>query len=194
MTSIQAVVIINVIYNNCGLDKLGDLYGLQGFALAQEIGLFDGNDHIQSRRLRDVANYSAWGLFSMDSLFAWQFLRKPFFPRPPKFQLPDAIAQVAWYGELWIKYPGDQHMTPSHWGLFFKALSEFNIIVSDACSSTFTSGAKMTSTQARAIGKRLKAWYDQLPAVLDPKYMVLPAHFLLQYVSLSTLFLFNGCC
>lgn len=180
LTSVQAVVLINAIYNLCGLDKIGDIYGLQGFALAQEIGLFDGNTHIQSRRLRDATNFAAWGLFNMDSLFACQFLREPFLEHPPKIELPDPVAQTAWYGELWIRYPTDQHMTPSYHGPFFKALSEFRVILNEICSVGFITNPKTTPSQAKSFRKRLSKWYNQLPPVLTPKYIVLPAHFLLQ--------------
>jgi hypothetical protein len=184
LTSIQAVALINAIYNNCGLDKLGDVYGLQGFALAHEMELMDGNTHILSRRLRDAYNYAAWGLFNMDSLFAWQFLRKPVFSYPPRVHLPDPAVQSEWYGEFWMRYPQDQQLTTSHWGFFFKALSEFNIIVNAACSMTFGETLSMTSAQARTSGKRLAVWYRNLPSCLDPTNMVLPSHFLLQYVRL----------
>lgn len=33
LTSVQAVFLINAVINNCGLDKLGKLYGLQGVSL-----------------------------------------------------------------------------------------------------------------------------------------------------------------
>jgi hypothetical protein len=34
LASVQAVLIINIVYNLYGLDKLGSPYGLQGLAIA----------------------------------------------------------------------------------------------------------------------------------------------------------------
>lgn len=184
LTSIQALVIINVIHNNAGLDRIGDVYGKQAFTLAKEIKLMDGNAHILSRRLRDAYNYSAWGVFNADSLISWQYLHQPVFSYPPRVCLPDPVVRPDWYSEFWIRYPQDQQLTTSQWGFYFKALSNFNNIVNAACGVTFGANVSMTNTQAQALGKRLVAWYKSLPSCLDPTNMVLPSHFLLQYVCL----------
>lgn len=150
LTSVQAVVLINVIYNICGLDKIGDVYGLQGFALAQEIGLFDGNAHTQSRRLRDATDFTAWGLFNLSSHLAWQFFRRSYLEPPSNAELPDPIAEAAWYGEVWMRYPTDQYVTPSYYGLFFRAICQFRVILNDICNVAFSSNSKITVSQVRA--------------------------------------------
>ena len=70
LTLVQALIPVNVVYNICGLDKLSNAYGLQDLTLAQKIGIFDDNAHSQSRRLRHATNFTAWGVFNMDSLYA----------------------------------------------------------------------------------------------------------------------------
>jgi hypothetical protein len=182
LPSIQAAILINVVYNVCGLDKLGNVYGVQGLLLAQEIGLFGGNAHIQPERLRCAANFSAWALFNMDSLFAWYFHKEPILHRPPKADLPEMRSQRTWYTEVWLRYPADQYATPSHYGLFFRAMSQFRIILNEVCHAAFSEGSEITADHTRAFGRRLTEWYDQLPTALFPKYIVLPAHFLLQWV------------
>lgn len=59
-------MIINVVYSLCGLDKLGDRWGLQGLAIAKEMRLFDGNGHIESDRMRHATNFTAWCMFNAD--------------------------------------------------------------------------------------------------------------------------------
>lgn len=67
LTSVQAALVINFVYNSCGLDKIGDTYGKQGYAIAQEMRLFNGNAHIRSQRVRDARNFTAWSLFNIDT-------------------------------------------------------------------------------------------------------------------------------
>lgn len=73
LTSVQAAIIINVIYNFCALDKVGKVYGLQGLSIAQDLRLFDGNAHIKSKRVRNARNFTAWALFNMDRHVASYF-------------------------------------------------------------------------------------------------------------------------
>ena len=54
LASIQAGLIINIVLDLYGLDKIGDTYGLKSWAIAQELRLFDGNVHILSERVRDA--------------------------------------------------------------------------------------------------------------------------------------------
>jgi hypothetical protein len=173
-------MIINMVYGIGGLDKLGDIYRLQGFALAQEMALFDGNNHVQPARLRDASNFTAWCLFNIDSYYAWQFFREPLQDYAPKFELPDPLTHAIWYGEVWMRYPTNQSITPSYYGLFFRAISQLRVIVSEICAVAFGPNTQMTKGQASSCGSRLMGWYDRLPPALTPRLMVLPAHFYLQ--------------
>jgi hypothetical protein len=66
LTSIQAALIISLVYNFCGLDKLGSVYGLQALAIAQDQRLFHESAHVTSERLRDARHFTAWSLFNID--------------------------------------------------------------------------------------------------------------------------------
>jgi len=66
LTSIQAAMIINVVYNLYALDKLGTIHGLQSLSLARDMRLFEGNTHITSERVRHARNFTAWCLFNID--------------------------------------------------------------------------------------------------------------------------------
>jgi hypothetical protein len=66
LASVQAALIMNIVLDLCGLDKIGDTYGRKSWAIAQELQLFDGNAHILSERVRNARNFTAWCLFSID--------------------------------------------------------------------------------------------------------------------------------
>lgn len=66
LATVQAALILNIIHDTFGLDKIGDKYGVRGWAIAQELRIFDGNAHIQPQRLRDARNFTAWCLFGFD--------------------------------------------------------------------------------------------------------------------------------
>jgi len=60
LASVQAAFVIDIVHGLHGLDKVGDTYGLRGWAIAQEMRLFDGNAHILSERGRNARNFTAW--------------------------------------------------------------------------------------------------------------------------------------
>lgn len=66
LASVQAALVINIIYNIYGLDKLGTPFGLQGLAIALDLRLFDGNADVKSERVRNARNFTAWCLFNID--------------------------------------------------------------------------------------------------------------------------------
>ena len=63
---VQAAWIMNIVINLSGLDKVGDMYGLKGLAIAQDLRLFDTRAHIASERVRNARNFTAWCLFGID--------------------------------------------------------------------------------------------------------------------------------
>ena len=74
LPSIQAAIILNAVHNINALDKIGNVYGLQGLAIAQDLELFDGNAHIQSERTRNAMNFTAWALFNMERCVMYTYI------------------------------------------------------------------------------------------------------------------------
>jgi len=66
LTSIQAAMLINVIYSLYGLDKLGNIWRLQGLDGAKEMQLFGGNAGVASDRARHAMNFTAWCIFNAE--------------------------------------------------------------------------------------------------------------------------------
>lgn len=66
LASVQAAMILSVVHSISGLDKIGDIYSLEGYAIAHEMDLFDGNEHIRPHRVRNAWNFTASCLFGWD--------------------------------------------------------------------------------------------------------------------------------
>ncbi|EUC50478.1 hypothetical protein COCMIDRAFT_32300 [Bipolaris oryzae ATCC 44560] len=179
LASVQAAMIINSVYNIYGLDKLGSAYGLRGLAIARELKLFDGNARVKSERKRNARNFSAWCLFNIYSHIAWQYLRPPVLVEPPKAALPDPATNSAWYGEIWTRYPLSQTLSPTHHAHYFKAITDFRVIVCELSHASFGNDSPLSAQQAMIFVRRFLSWFKALPTVLEPKNIVLPAHFLM---------------
>lgn len=69
ITTIQAGIIFNVIYNLCGLDEIGQAYRVHAISLANKIRLFDGtvdHDGNNDRSWKGKA-YAAWALYNWET-------------------------------------------------------------------------------------------------------------------------------
>jgi hypothetical protein len=94
--------------------------------------------------------------------------------------LPDPSANPAWYGEIWTRYPLSPTLSQAHFGHYFKAISDFRVILSEISHASFGKESKLPAQQAISFARRLITWFETLPTALNPKYTVLPAHFLMQ--------------
>lgn len=66
LTTIHADMIIGVMHNFCGLDKIGRKYGSHAVKLANELRLFDADFEVQDERERHGRQFTAWALFEME--------------------------------------------------------------------------------------------------------------------------------
>jgi hypothetical protein len=94
--------------------------------------------------------------------------------------LPDPSLNPAWYGEIWTRYPLSQSLSPTYYGYYLKAISDFRVILGELCHASFGKRPKLAAQQAIVFICQLKDWFDSLPRVLKPMNIVLPAHFLMQ--------------
>lgn len=99
---------------------------------------------------------------------------------PPEWQLPDPIKESNWYGEIWIRYPLDEHSVHLRLGEMIKARSDFRIITNEVCRAVFSKSSKITLGEANELYSRLEDWYNNLSGILSSKYIVLPTHLQLQ--------------
>lgn len=104
----------------------------------------------------------------------------PLLSQPPDWTLPDPVTEAQWYGEIWVRYPLETYLLPSHFGHVFRARSAFRIIMNDACQAAYSTGSEITLARANELLTRLKTWFACLPDILQPKSLALPGHLQLQ--------------
>ncbi|TFB01937.1 Nitrogen assimilation transcription factor nirA [Trichoderma ghanense] len=176
ITTIQAGILFSVFHNLCGLDEIGQPYRLQAIELAREIRLFDSTVGGRSDRMKKSMAFMAWTLFDWESLVGFSFAFSPLIKEPPSWTLPDASKEPQFYGEVWLKYPLSQSLSPSYFGHIFRAKSQFRVIMHDFSMAAYSEGSQVTVDKAYELRQRLKSWCEGLPGPLQPRTIVLPAH------------------
>ncbi|EGS18031.1 uncharacterized protein CTHT_0060450 [Thermochaetoides thermophila DSM 1495] len=179
LCTIQAAILINLIQNINGADKIGWRVTVRALELAREIKLFDEPPEYYGPEMVIVRTYTAWACYCWQSLSTFFYLRPPLIKDPPKALLPDPIENPQWYGELWIAYPGSTHRFPTYHGLSFKAKCEFWRIITEIGSIMFAgdrSPIVMPLKQTLHYVNRLRDWLHGLPEPLSPSKIVFPQH------------------
>ncbi|KAF4993698.1 hypothetical protein FDECE_13338 [Fusarium decemcellulare] len=191
LTTIHASLVFHIIYSGSGADKIGFAYMAQGCAIAHRIGLFKTPVIVESPRIRHVRSYTAWALYSWQSLICFHYFRAPLVDRQPEVALPDPLQHPDWYGEIWLRYPLNRTVYPSHSADVFKARAEFAIILNELAHRLFGSSNSpgLSAAEIAQFYYRFTAWYGNLPLSLSPRQAVLPSHLkiqLLQHPNLLT--------
>ncbi|KAG5956742.1 hypothetical protein E4U58_006433 [Claviceps cyperi] len=178
ITTIQAGIIFNVIYNLCGLDEVGQPYRLHAVALARwmrlfmRVGIADADSRLCSGKA-----FTAWALYNWETLHAFSFMLAPQFEEPPQWPLPDPLhSGPSWYGEIWLKYPLDSTLSPCSFAHVIRSRCRFRVIMNDFCKAAYSERKGMSLERADQLHARLRHWYDTLPEPLQPKSIVLPGH------------------
>ncbi|RTE84556.1 hypothetical protein BHE90_000851 [Fusarium euwallaceae] len=177
VTTVQAGLILNTVLNICGLDKFGRAYTTQALNLAHSLQLFDDNEEVQDQRTRDGRCFTAWVLYNYETFTAYHFMHPPLLKHPPRMALPDPLANERWYGQVWLKYPLETTLFPTHYGQFFKARCQFLQIMNKVCEVYFADDADVTLDQANIFYIQFRNWQFGLPECLKPRYIVHPGHF-----------------
>lgn len=60
-------MLLNVFYNLCGLDEIGQGYRMQAIILANKLHLYDGPIQGESSRVRHGKLFVAWALYSWET-------------------------------------------------------------------------------------------------------------------------------
>ncbi|KAH7323267.1 hypothetical protein B0I35DRAFT_450360 [Stachybotrys elegans] len=176
ITSIQAGILFSVFHNLCGLDQIGQPYRVRAVAMAQELGLFDGTADGQSERIQKGRAFTAWTLYSWETLVAYSFMFPPLLTTPSIWPLPEPPKDTSWYGEVWLRYPQNYSCVPSCFGHIFKTKCQFRLIMNEFCVAAYSKGSEVTLEVADSLHSRLKSWYHDLPPPLQPAAIALPAH------------------
>ncbi|KAK8103262.1 hypothetical protein PG984_016408 [Apiospora sp. TS-2023a] len=159
LTTIQAGLFFNVFHNLCGLDEIGQSYRIHAIALAHELRFYDGPIKAPSEKMRQARIYTAWALYSWESLVGFSFMIPPLLDQPPHNPLPDPAKD------------SHQVLTPAYFGYGFNAKCDFRVIMNDFCHAAYStgSGGSVSLDEANKLGKRLVKWYDNLSRPLLPE-------------------------
>lgn len=178
LTTMQAAIILNAISLTDATDKIGKAFHNQAVAMALDMKLMTTRDQeIQGSSMRKARAFTAWCLFAWDVIQSFFFFKRPTFPAPPLQTLPDATDQ-AWYGEIWLRYPGDQ-LVPTHAGAVFRASMGMRLIQHALSLAFFELPEGAPGPSAHAVQDfldQLYRWFDALPECVSPKNTVLPVH------------------
>ena len=108
----------------------------------------------------------------------YRFFKPPLITKPPEFPPPDPVAHPEWYGEIYVRYSSSSVPVPTNHPQVFHAICHFRVLLNEIAASTFGGRNKgMSLNLTLHYYRRLKAWFDDLPERLNPKHIVLPAHF-----------------
>lgn len=113
-------------------------------------------------------------------LTAFSFMQPPLLQAPPDWPLSDASDATQWYGDIWTKYPLEHGLSPSYIGHVFRARCQFRVIMNEFCRAAYTPSLALAFDDIYSFRERLRSWYDSLPAILQPRAIVLPGHLQLQ--------------
>ncbi|KAF2008697.1 hypothetical protein BU24DRAFT_429269 [Aaosphaeria arxii CBS 175.79] len=176
LTTIHAALILNVVYNMNGADKLGYRYNAQAVAMANELEIFSPSTGI-SKREQDARDFTAWFLYAYQGPNSYMMHKPPLCPVPPKAPLPDPSERPDWYSEIRFKFPSSSAVFSSHFGYFLRARIQLWAIAIDMASEFFTdenNHYRPSSPQVLAYCARLLEWYTDLPEPMQPRRIVTP--------------------
>ncbi|KAJ4117481.1 hypothetical protein NW768_010844 [Fusarium equiseti] len=174
LTTCQAAMVMNSVYNMDGLDQIGNLYMVQAAKIAYNLDLFGA----KGRGEMDVAkHFTAWCLFSWQSLMLFHFYKPPLFQKPPEMDLQDPHASPSFYPEIHVRYP-ESGSRPISFPDTFVQTVKFRVIMNDLANDRFGGGKNRAITLERAAAyyRRLCQWFEDLPGCLKPDRIVLPSH------------------
>lgn len=180
LTTIQAAILLNYVYNMNSMVQLGWGYTIKAMDWARKIKLFNKPDDWDTMdpRVRAGRDFTAWCLFEWQSHCTYFLFQLPLQNTPPEVPLPNVVHQPAWYGEVWLKYPLEQNLHPYHFAQFFNAKSGLRVILNDisrACYGRSTPNYTPPAEKVWELYSRLRSWSADLPDSLLPRNIVLAA-------------------
>ncbi|KAI1532215.1 C6 transcription factor [Pyrenophora tritici-repentis] len=131
LTTVEAALILQIVMNENGLDRVGLSYMLQALLIAKEIDLFQKPKWSANEELTKARAVTAWRFFNWQSMYCYYFFRTSFLDRPPNIALPDPMKYPEWYGEFWLRYPNSQILESIHLGCEFGARSALRVFIMD---------------------------------------------------------------
>ncbi|GAB1312659.1 Zn(2)-C6 fungal-type domain-containing protein [Madurella fahalii] len=177
LTTIWAALVISLRYGADGADKLAIPFVQKASEMARELGLFTQQEKGDTK-ISIARAFTAWSLFSWQSMICYSYFRRPFVLAPPVTPLPDYEKAHKVTGEIYIRYPLQRDLTPVHLGRCLKAITELNVIANEINqvrpSPEDPDTPPPSLEQVLGFCERLNAWYTNLPKELHPSCVAMP--------------------
>ncbi|KAI7766366.1 hypothetical protein LZL87_013140 [Fusarium oxysporum] len=182
LTTLQAAMVLHIIYTINGMDQIGISYLLQSVQLAQDLELFAPEQ--TEGRTRTARVFTAWALYRWQSLQAFHNLRAPLIREPPATPMPDLDEEPSWYGELWLRYPPSSTLVPMHFGYVYRAQTELRRIANGIACIMFMgqkTARSLPASELDRLQKVLDDWYIALPEPIKSHKAVLPCQLIMHF-------------
>ncbi|KAL5587801.1 hypothetical protein FOVSG1_012937 [Fusarium oxysporum f. sp. vasinfectum] len=180
ITTVQAMLVMNIIMNDHGVDGASYQYLTKAVALAKRMGLFnspsDDMEHDVDPSTKVVREVTAWALFAWQGVMSSMLYEPPLITEPPQTSYPDPFEMPSWYSDLRVRYPSSQEVISTRNHQTFKAYLEFWAIFNDIASVSFPPGRDRSFSLSQAVDfyARSRSWFEGLPNDLQPGKIVLP--------------------
>ncbi|KAK4236356.1 nitrogen assimilation transcription factor nirA [Achaetomium macrosporum] len=185
LPTLQASILLDSAINLTGKDEDGFPIVWQAIDMAERAGLFSPADHStrQDTRMSRAKAFTAWALFNFQSLIAFPRSKLPRLLTPPDIPLPDPDRDPDWYGQIWLRYPGEPKLYTTHFPHQFQAQSGMRMVMAMEClyrdhGKGWDSPARLQIVNDYYYG-HLKPWYENLPEPLTPSRITFPSHLIL---------------
>ncbi|KAA8626812.1 C6 transcription factor [Pyrenophora tritici-repentis] len=182
LSSVQAATILGRIYFANGMDSMGWKTWTHAVAMADKLDLFNVKPHF-SEKERISRTITAWGVFSQQAFSCFYLMKPPLSRLPPQDGLPNYQDAHDFFGEIWVKYPLADHLTPIHLGQTFLALNKLRYIMNDIAGKALPEKDghdEIDIQQADRYHGMFMQWFNELPEPLQPHNIAMPTHLLLQ--------------
>ncbi|KAF1737343.1 Nitrogen assimilation transcription factor nirA [Beauveria bassiana] len=180
VTTIQAGLIMNLVYNVYSMDKVGLSYGAQASAMAYKMGLFKLPDEVTDPSLQIVRDFTAWGLYYCISFQCYHVMTPSPLQYEPAAPLPDPDTNPEWYGEFLLQYPSNQKTIPMNYPHWTKFKFDIWCILRPVADELFNKEEKSDPATCRQMYTRafekMMSLYSALPPQLSPMQVVFPLH------------------
>ncbi|KAF4960323.1 hypothetical protein FGADI_970 [Fusarium gaditjirri] len=156
LTTVQAAIVISIVYDANGSDKVGRSYLTQAVAAAHALQLFSSQTNGDDREFNARA-ITAWALFGLQAI-----------PLPKQDEC---------YGDFVLRYPSAKVPVSVNYANTFRTLSEFRIILNDVAAVFFSdlrNTPDATVDRIKGFCIRLDSWYRTLPPDLEAREISFP--------------------
>ncbi|KAK0656562.1 hypothetical protein B0T16DRAFT_425109 [Cercophora newfieldiana] len=182
LTTIQTAHLLALDYAlNC-IDRIGFRYTLRAVEMAYEIDLFRQPPESLDADTKCVWGFTAWGLFSWETMNCYYYCRTPLVRTSPEIPLPNPLENQAWYGEMWVRYPLSQSRLPMQHPLLFKAKSELWATINEFSLHAFSRPDPhklLPPSEVLPFYKKFVNWMSGLPEALTPRKIAFPHQLLM---------------